>query len=130
MMSRHSNRQASDKRGRRPGRPTVMESRGDPKLPARAAEMRSLGLSWSQIASRLGVGRTTARRLALMCQKDSGCQTGHLVSPIFPKPAKIGGETSSSQNASSALDSGVLEKLPKTFRIFSELLEKARELQD
>lgn len=52
------------------GRPNIMETSGDPQIALKAAGMRSQGLSWSQIASNLGIGRTTARRLASLCQKD------------------------------------------------------------
>ena len=41
-----------------------MEERlGDPLLVVKARTLRAEGLSWTQIAERLGVGRTTARRL-------------------------------------------------------------------
>ena len=38
----------------------------DPVLPRKAVEMRTGDLSWSQVARRLGVSRTTARRLYAM----------------------------------------------------------------
>ena len=48
------------------GRPPIWESRQDPKIILRAKQMRSQGTSWTTIAQKLGIGRTTARRL---CQK-------------------------------------------------------------
>ena len=127
-MSRHGNRQGSDKRGRKPGRPTVMESRGDPKLPTRAAELRSLGLSWSQIASRLGVGRTTARRLVLLCQKDEGSQTRDDIISDVPQTNDDNPQTNDSQCVPFEIKEDVLERLPKTFRIFASLVRRAREM--
>lgn len=53
------------------GRPTVMDRKGDPNLASKASEMRSKGLSWSQIASGLGVSRSSAKRLARVYQKDA-----------------------------------------------------------
>ncbi len=38
----------------------------DPTLPAKAIQLRRRGLSWSQVAQSLRVGRTTARRLCLL----------------------------------------------------------------
>lgn len=67
------------------GRPTVAEVKGDSNIAARAAEMRDFGLSWSQIASNLGVGRTTARRLVITCQKDKNVWTREDQNPSVPK---------------------------------------------
>ncbi len=44
----------------------------DPTLPAKALQMRREGLSWSQIAKRLDVGRTTARTLCGLAQAQQG----------------------------------------------------------
>ena len=52
------------------GRPSITETKGDPQIALKAAEMRSQGLSWSEIASNLEIGRTTVRRLVSLCQKD------------------------------------------------------------
>lgn len=41
----------------------------DPTLPARASALRQAGSSWGRIASELGVGRTTAKRLCQLAQR-------------------------------------------------------------
>ena len=51
----------------RAGRPRVQDRLGDPLLGDKAEALRGEGRSWSEIGRELGVGRTTARRLAL-CQ--------------------------------------------------------------
>lgn len=56
------------------GRPSIIETKDDPNLAYKASEMRSKGFSWSEIASCLKIGRTTARRLVNLCQKDEDCQ--------------------------------------------------------
>ncbi len=45
------------------GRALTSPLRRDPTLPSRALQLREAGLSWTQTAKALGVGRTTARRL-------------------------------------------------------------------
>jgi orotate phosphoribosyltransferase-like protein len=124
-----SDTQSDLKQKRRPGRPSVLESKGDPNLASKAAEMRSLGLSWSQIAFKLGVGRTTARRLVLMCQKRNESQIGRSIGSTIPKHNDTGMEGDSSQHVSTSIDNDILGKLPKTFQIFSMLLEEARKTQ-
>ncbi|TET91142.1 MAG: recombinase family protein [Methanomassiliicoccales archaeon] len=50
-------------RGRRWGRPTVTEKKMDPDLAVKVFEMRAQGLPWSEVAIRLDVSESTARRL-------------------------------------------------------------------
>jgi hypothetical protein len=130
---------AKSRRGRW-GRPSIMESMGDPELPQKAREMRSQGLSWSEIAINLKIGKTTARRLVNACQKDEGVYRGkeaecnrdvsgtvfgsgreqmsHMSAPIVP--------VQYSQYPSDNRDHIML---PKTYQIFSLLLKEARKRQ-
>lgn len=48
------------------GRRPIWEARHDPEIISTANQMRSGGASWTVITQKLGIGRTTARRL---CQK-------------------------------------------------------------
>lgn len=114
---------------KKPGRPTVLERKKDPYLALRAVEMRSLGFSWSQIASRLGIGRTTARRLVLMYQKRNENQTAKNLGFSVPKQNVVVKEKNGSQRVSDSKDDDMLVKLPKTFQIFSNLLERVRRMQ-
>jgi DNA invertase Pin-like site-specific DNA recombinase len=63
-------RAEAEKRGERFlwGRALVSPLTRDPGLPAKALRLRTSGLSWTQIAGRLGVGRTTARRLCTLAR--------------------------------------------------------------
>ena len=126
-MAKGNDIQESVKR-RRPGRPSILESRRDPDLARRAAEMRFLGRSWGEIGSSLGLARSTARRLVLMYQKSIGCQTVENVKSSVPKRTIIGTGKGHSQYVESNIDDDVLEKLPKTFQIFSSLLARVRDM--
>jgi len=124
------------------GRPTVLELRGDLDLPTRASELRSGGFSWSQIASRLGVSRSSARRLVNLCQKEAESQTDHHInSPvpnrdvsdtrvkrIEPREAVEGDAGDAVQFLDVSTNDEVLAKMPKTFQIFSSLLTRVRDM--
>jgi len=58
------------------GRPRIEEQLGDPTLAPKAQGLRAKGLSWSKIAERLGIGRTTVRRL---CQKCPNRSSGEVI---------------------------------------------------
>ena len=126
-MTKKNNAQGKVKR-RKPGRPSILEVRKDPDLARRAAEMRFLGHSWGEIGSSLGLARSTARRLVLMYQKEIGCRTVENVKSSVPKRTIIGTGEGHSQYVESNIDDDVLEKLPKTFQIFSSLLTRVREM--
>jgi hypothetical protein len=115
---------------KRVGRPTVAEVRGDPDIASKALEMRDLGLSWSQIASRLGIGRTTARRLSKACQKDEKNWLEKGSNRFVPKGFDDNKVNKRGQCIAPSHDDDILGKMPKTFRIFSNLLEKARKIQE
>ena len=129
-MTKRRQTKNSPKRRRRPGRPSILEVRRDPDLARKAAELRFLGHSWGEIASSLGLARTTARRLVLMYHKEIGCQssgnrnTRVPNSPVAEKGRRVG------QTSGSGIDEEVLERMPKTFQIFSSLLQKVREMDD
>ena len=127
-MTKTSNVQNSPKRRRRPGRPSILEVRKDPDLARRAAELRFLGHSWGQIGSLLDLPRSTARRLSLGYQKDIGCQSSATKNPSVPNPVDIGTHRRHCQPSDSSIDKDVLEQMPKTFQIFSSLLERVREI--
>lgn len=126
-MSKRDDAQEKNKR-RNPGRPSILEIRKDPDLAKKAAEMRFLGHSWGEIGSSLGLSRSTARRLSLLYKKEIGCQAGEIATPSVPKRAIIGIHQQHSQHSESAIDDDVLERLPKTFQIFSSLLARVRDM--
>jgi hypothetical protein len=126
-MSKKNDAQGKSKR-RRPGRPSILEVRKDPNLARRAAEMRFLGHSWGEIESSLGLARSTARRLVLMYQKDIGCQTREDVESAVQKPTVNGTHEDHTQDVELTVDDDVLERLPKTFQIFSSLLARVRDM--
>jgi hypothetical protein len=126
-MSKKNDAQGKSKR-RKPGRPSILEVRKDPDLAKRAAEMRFLGHSWGEIGSSLGLARSTARRLALLYQKNIGCQAVGKVKSSVPKRITIDTKEGQSQYVESNIDGDVLERLPKTFQIFSSLLSRVRDM--
>lgn len=115
-----------------------MERTGDPSLPEKARTLREQGLSWSQVATKLGIGRTTARRLCRSQPAADGGDTGRSSvgedvpsEPPFqngaqtvPSPAR---ETATAAREASGTPSDMEEggHLPETFRIFASLLRKA-----
>jgi hypothetical protein len=125
------------------GRPSVIEIKGDPKLACKASEMRTQGLSWSEIASNLEIGRTTVRRLVCLYQKDGdnslridvdGIASNRKVNCTFGENEE--GEKAITENEKNLCQDNrlpsndtVLNKMPKTFQIFNSLLEKARQKQ-
>lgn len=125
-MSKERQNTNGAKSHKKRGRPSVLER--DPDLVSRAAELRLCGLSWSIVASRLGVGRTTARRLFSLYQKDVEGQTIEDSNVAVPENDihKVGEKPS--QCTVFSIDDDILGKLPKTFQIFSSLLEKVRNM--
>jgi hypothetical protein len=125
------------------GRPGVVELKGDPHLAAKASELRSEGFSWSEIASRLSISRSSARRLVSLCQKDAENQIDN--DPDSPVPNRDVSDTrveemdrkevvqadlvDAVQPIDVSTNDEVLAKMPKTFRIFSDLLKQVREDQ-
>jgi hypothetical protein len=125
------------------GRPGVVELKGDPHLAAKASELRSGGFSWSEIASRLSISRSSARRLVNLYQKDTAGQIdNHLDSTV---PNRGVSDTcvekmdrkevvqvdldDAVQSIDVSTNDEVLAKMPKTFQIFSDLLKQVREDQ-
>jgi orotate phosphoribosyltransferase-like protein len=106
-----------------------MDSKKDPEIAAKATELRSQGLSWSQIASRLGIGRTTARRLVTVCLNKKSVEVDKEIYSSMPKSNHFDSNKSDRSNLISSLDDDIFGKLPKSFQIFSELLEKAKDAQ-
>ena len=149
-----SREQEERRRVRNPkgGRPRIEEQLGDPMLALKAQDLRGKGLSWTKIAARLGIGRSTARTL---CLKSAHAQVGE-----FPRledddasrddaqfrnssETVSGSSQEEVEDAESKLSRRDLspsgradgnprtgdeedEGLPRTFRLFSTLLERAR----
>jgi hypothetical protein len=125
------------------GRPGVAELKGDPHLAAKASELRTQGLSWSQIASRLDISRSSARRLVNLYQKDAAGQIDNHLDSTVPnrgvsdtcveKTDRIEDVQTdlvdTVQSIHVSTNDEVLAKMPKTFRIFSDLLKQVREDQ-
>jgi hypothetical protein len=125
-MSQQDRNNNNIKSRRKRGRPSVLER--DPNLASRVTELRLCGLSWSTIASRLGVGRTTARRLFSLYQKGVKGQTREDSNSAVPENDTHKPSENPSQYTVLAIDYEILGKLPKTFQIFSSLLEKVRDM--
>ncbi|MHA1962573.1 MAG: hypothetical protein ACW99U_20465 [Candidatus Thorarchaeota archaeon] len=113
-MSKEDHSQNGSVQKNRRGRPPVTQSLCDPHLPLKAAVLRNTGRSWSEIASIIGVGRTTAKRLATMYQKKKD-DTKH--------------EVEDNQWPELSTEEGILDCLPKTFKVFISLVKRARETQ-
>ena len=64
------------------GRRPIWEARQDPTIISKAKQMRSQGASWNTIAQKLGIGRTTARRLCQKGQEKAGDALGTPEHPI------------------------------------------------
>ncbi len=126
MSKRDSSEKGSERKGRR-GRPSVIESLGDPHLPLKASALHNTGRSWSETASILGVGRTTAKRLATMYQKENESQIEKLSNNKTPKETDAGNDEEGSQWSALSIEEGILECMPKTFRIFASLAKRAQE---
>lgn len=128
-MSKRDDPENGSEQKKRRGRPSVIESLGDPQLPLKASALRSTGRSWSEIASLLGVGRTTAKRLATMFQKDNESQIEKGTNNKMPKKDDTKHEIEDIQWPALSVDEGILERMPKTFRIFVSLVKRAQETQ-
>lgn len=128
MSKRDDSENGSEQKNRR-GRPSVIESLGDPHLPLKASALRSTGRSWSEIASLLGVGRTTARRLATMYQKENESQIEKVSNNRIQNESDAGPQKEGDQWPALSMDEGILERMPKTFRIFVSLVKRAQETQ-
>lgn len=128
-MSKRDNSENSSERKDKRGRPSVLESLGDPHLPVKASAMRSAGYSWSEIASYLSVGRTTAQRLATMYQKENESQIDKAPNNKMPKKGNTKHEDEDPQWPELSMEDGILDCLPKTFKIFISLVKRARETQ-
>lgn len=115
--------------GKKLGRPSIFKSKDDPQIAVKASDLRSQGLSWSQIASRLGIGRTTARRLVTMYLNDNSVKLENVTNPSVPKSNDYDISESKTPIIISSTDDDILGKLPKSFQIFSNLLEKAKKAQ-
>ena len=116
--------------GKKLGRPSIRDSKGDPKIAFKAAELRSQGLSWSQIASHLGIGRTTARRLVNLYLNKNSIWPSDEKNPSMPKSSVFNTSVSESQHIASSIDIDILGNLPKSFQIFSSLLQQAKKAQE
>jgi len=115
-------------RGIKLGRPTIAEVKGDPYIASKAAIMRSRGLSWSQIALRLNISRSSARRLVGMCKKEDNNWTMDIDNPSMPKCDVSDTREIERHDIMPLTNDDIFSSMPKTFQIFSTLLAKAREM--
>ena len=139
-------------RNPRGGRPRIQEQLGDPMLATKARDLRAKGFSWSKIAERLGIGRSTARTLCLNPSDAQASEFSRLEgddtcrgNDRFRNSSETFFESAQeeSKDAESELNgqvppshggvdedpktgSDVYQVLPKTFRLFSVLLQRAR----
>lgn len=125
------------------GRPSIMESKGDPELALKATALHSQGLTWSEIASNLEIGKTTARRLVRQNQRERYHPLGNDANNIATNRTvtcdlgenedeqEVKDDTSiyQPQGNQLSLHDEVLNKMPKTFQILNSLLERARQKQ-
>ena len=155
MSSARLSREAEERRRvRNPkgGRPRIEEQLGDPMLALKAQGLRGKGLSWSKIADRLGIGRSTARTL---CLKSAHAQVGESPRSEEDDASRddaqfrnssetvLGYSQEEVEDAETKLTRRNLspsgkavdnprkgdeedEGLPRTFQLFSVLLERAR----
>jgi hypothetical protein len=114
-------------KGKKLGRPSIFKSKNDSQIALKAAELRSQGLSWSQIASRLGIGRTTARRLVALYLNDTSVNFKKEADSSMPITNEVDMPESRNPIIISSIDVDILGRLPKSFQIFSKLLEKAND---
>jgi DNA invertase Pin-like site-specific DNA recombinase len=98
-IARERAKRAKDGQDNRWGRRPIAEARGTPDIDDRALNLRSRGASWSRIAQKLGVGRTTARRL---CQKARAKEED--VSGTAKGDSSVGNAGESSADASRCAD--------------------------
>ena len=134
------------------GRPSIQEQLGDPMLATKALELRTEGLSWTKIAGRLGIGRSTARKLCLDSGDVQAVEISHLKEDdassgktlirnssetVFgsrqqetltaeSKPDAQVPRTSGGTGKNPTADEEECQGLPRTFRLFSMLLHRAR----
>ncbi|MHA1962122.1 MAG: hypothetical protein ACW99U_18105 [Candidatus Thorarchaeota archaeon] len=127
-MSESSNDEDNPRQRGRPGRPPVTKSQAD--LPSRAVKLRSEGYSWSQISSILKVGRSSIRRVVLAHQNNDMSETDTLPDTCISIGEILDCQDEDNRTGSSLTDNDVLDGMPRTFQIFSSLLEKVRELDD
>jgi len=120
-------RRARVLKGERWGRPSLLDKDAD--LPSRVAELRNSGRSWSEIASELGVSRSSARRLANLCQKASNSQIEECADiSVSNRPVS---ETCANKEGDSLISAdegkgeGIMALMPQTIKVFKELLKKA-----
>jgi len=76
------------------------------------------------------VGKTIARRLVSMCQKEPESQIPQSATSPVQKHDATFVSKHRSQCVSNPIGSGILGNLPKNFRIFSSLLEKVMKMDD
>lgn len=126
-MSKRINCDDGSERKRKRGRPSVIESKGDPHLALKASAMRSAGYSWSKIAFYLGIGKTTARRLARLCQNENESQIANESVSAVPKTGNQRNSKKKNQAPEFAIDEAFLDCMPKTFKMFASLIKRSRE---
>jgi hypothetical protein len=126
-MSKGNSNKDTLKEKRRQGRPSVLED--DPHLVEKVVALRATGRSWAEISTLLRIGKTTARRLATVCQKGIESQTKDESVSAVPKTSNQRDNRDECQSFEFSVDDEFLECMPKTFRIFLSLVKRARDAQ-
>lgn len=91
--------------------------------------MQSAGYSWSEMAYYLKVGRTTAKRLARVYQKENESQIDRASKNKVQKADDGEHNVEDDQCPDLTIDEEFSEYLPKTFKVFVSLVKRARETQ-
>lgn len=115
-------------RGKRWGRPTVAEKKGDPDLAVKALELRAQGLPWSEVAMRLDISESTARRLLSTSQGDYESRDSYSVKKSVSK--RLVFDTCQEDNGNKEIHCTIPTKSPiadnlETFEI-TEAITEAR----
>ena len=124
-MSKGNSNKDTLKEKRRQGRPSVLED--GPYLVEKVVALRATGRSWAEISTLLRIGKTTARRLATVCQKRIESQIKDGSECAVPKTDNQRDNRDECQSFEFSVDDEFLECMPKTFRIFFSLVKRARD---
>lgn len=114
--------------GKKWGRPTIAERRGDPGLSKKVSRMRSQGKPWTRISAELNISTSTAKRLAGAFQNNSFNQDNIKINNSISKEHLI--DTGQKDNDKDDIRCRDTNKYPlRTNLKTSEFTEAAKELR-